>query len=76
MLSPQAAQYFNCDLPSVQRELNDTEKFLDSLSEGATDIFDEVHLLSDPSALLKIAADVRPDLRVLATGSSTLVATK
>ena len=76
MLFPQTAQYFNCDLPSVQRELNDTENFLDSLSEGATVIFDEVHLLSDPSSLLKIAADVRPDLRVLATGSSTLVATK
>lgn len=76
MLSPQAAQYFNCDLPSVQRELNDTENFLASLSKGATVIFDEVHLLSDPSALLKIAADVRPDLRVLATGSSTLAATK
>ena len=76
MLSPQAAQYFNCDLPSVQRELNDAENFLASLSEGATVIFDEVHLLSDPSALLKIAADVRPDLRVLAAGSSTLAATK
>lgn len=76
MLSPQTARYFNCDLPSVQRELNDSENGLDALAEGATVIFDEVHRLSDPSTLLKIAADVRPDLRVLATGSSTLVATK
>ena len=76
MLSLEGTQYFNCDLPSVRRELNHTENFLASLSVGATVIFDEVHRLSDPSTLLKIAADVRPDLRVLATGSSTLAATK
>lgn len=76
MLSPQSAQYFNCDLPSVQRELDDTENFLDSRSEREIVILDEVHRLSDPTTLLKVAADVRPDLRVLATGSSTLVATK
>jgi predicted AAA+ superfamily ATPase len=32
--------------------------------------------LEDPSSLLKIAADEFPDLRILATGSSTLAATK
>jgi predicted AAA+ superfamily ATPase len=38
--------------------------------------FDEVHHLDDPSRLLKIAADEYPRLKVLATGSSTLAATR
>ncbi len=76
MLSSPTFRYLNCDLPSVQRELEDPEIFLDSLGKEITVIFDEVHRLSDPSTLLKLAADTRPDLRVLAIGSSTLVATK
>ena len=39
-------------------------------------ILDEVHHLDDPSRLLKIAADAYPNLKVLATGSSTLAATR
>jgi predicted AAA+ superfamily ATPase len=39
-------------------------------------ILDEVHRLADPSMALKIGADTRPDLRILATGSSTLAATQ
>ncbi|MFQ5686742.1 MAG: ATP-binding protein [Candidatus Scalindua sp.] len=68
--------YLNCDLPSVCRRLADPESFYDSLEKGATVVFDEVHRLDDPSRLLKIAADVYPHLKVLATGSSTLVATR
>jgi uncharacterized protein len=37
-------------------------------------VFDEIHQLQDPSRLLKIGADVFPDLKILATGSSTLSA--
>ena len=70
------AECFNCDLPSVRRMLRDTELFLDAQDSGATLIFDEVHRLSDPSQLLKIVADEYPGLRVLATGSSTLAATR
>ena len=66
----------NCDLPSVCRALEDPELFFDSLGEGSTVIFDEVHRLQDPSRLLKIAADVYPHLQTLATGSSTLAATR
>jgi len=33
---------------------------------------DEVHRLDNPSELLKIAADHYPDLKIIATGSSTL----
>jgi predicted AAA+ superfamily ATPase len=70
------AIYLNCDLPSVGRQLVDPELFYDSVAEGTIVIFDEIHRLDDPSRLLKIAADVYPHLKVLATGSSTLEATK
>ena len=70
------AVYQNCDLPSVVRGLIDPEPLYDSLDKGAIVIFDEIHRLEDPSRLLKIAADAYPHLKVLATGSSTLAATK
>lgn len=70
------AVYMNCDLPSVCRRLSDPESFYDGLKKGDTVVFDEVHRLGDPSRLLKIAADVYPHIRVLATGSSTLTATR
>jgi len=70
------AIYQNCDLPSVGRQLIDPESFYDSLDRGTIVIFDEIHRLEDPSRLLKIAADAYPHLKVLATGSSTLGATK
>jgi len=72
---PRAA-YQNCDLPSVGRQLFDPESFYDSLDKGTIVIFDEIHRLEDPSRLLKISADAYPHLKVLATGSSTLAATK
>ena len=65
----------NCELPSTARALADPEVFLDSQPPGATIVFDEIHRLADPSLVLKIAADEYPELRVLATGSSTLGAT-
>lgn len=71
---PEAA-YFNCDLPSTQRRLEDPEFFLSSQREDRPVILDEVHRIADPSSLLKIAADEFPYLKVLATGSSTLQAT-
>ena len=69
------ATYLNCDLPSVAARLTDPEAFFASLTTGAV-IFDEIHQLPDPSRILKIGADTRPDLRLLATGSSTLAATR
>ncbi len=68
--------YMNCDLPSTRRALQDPELFLESQASDGVLVFDEVHRLDDPSSLLKIAADEYPDLRVLATGSSTLSATR
>jgi len=70
------ATYLNCDLPSVQRRLEEPELFYDSLPEHSTVIFDEVHRLSDPSLVLKIGTDVYPQIKILATGSSTLAANK
>ncbi len=70
------AVYMNCDLPSTVRALEDPELFLDSQASDSVLIFDEVHHLNDPSRLLKIAADEYPQLQILATGSSTLAATR
>jgi predicted AAA+ superfamily ATPase len=63
--------YFDCELPSVRRQLSDPESFLREL-DGKHIVLDEVHRLDDPAELLKIAADHFPRIRVLATGSSTL----
>jgi predicted AAA+ superfamily ATPase len=68
--------FLNCDLPSVIRRLDDPEYFYESLDKRSIVIFDEVHRVEDPSRLLKIAADEYPHLKILATGSSTLAATK
>jgi len=70
------AEYFNCDLPSVQRRLCDPEFFFRQYEVGAKIILDEIHRIEDPSLVLKIAADEFPGHFVIATGSSTLHATK
>jgi hypothetical protein len=66
-------EYFDCELPSVRRQMEDPEAFLQSL-RGRRVVLDEVHRLSNPSELLKIAADHYPGVRLVATGSSTLQA--
>jgi predicted AAA+ superfamily ATPase len=68
-------RYFNCDLPSVQRQLADPEMFFAQHRSGGPLLLDEVHRIADPALALKIAADEFPKLRILATGSSTLQAT-
>jgi len=68
-------EYFDCELPRVRRELADPEAFLATL-HGKTVVLDEIHRLGDPAQLLKIAADHFPRTRVLATGSSTLGASR
>ncbi|RME58738.1 MAG: ATP-binding protein [Candidatus Dadabacteria bacterium] len=69
-------EYFNCDLPSVRRQLKDPESFLSSLSSERIIIFDEIHQVENPTQVLKVAADEFSHLRIVATGSSTLAATK
>jgi predicted AAA+ superfamily ATPase len=68
--------YFNCDLPSVELQLGDPELFFGMQRPERPIVLDEIHRLRDPSRLLKIAADAFGKLRILATGSSTLAATK
>ena len=70
------AEYINCDLPSETRRMSDPELFFDRFPKGSRIVLDEIHRLDDPSRLLKIAADAYPHLRLLATGSSTLAATR
>ena len=64
-------EYFDCELPRVRVMLEDAEGFLRPL-RGRTIILDEIHRLQNPSEFLKIAADHYPEVRILATGSSTL----
>jgi hypothetical protein len=70
-----APEYLDCELPSVRRLLAQPESFL-SARRGRTVVLDEVHRLSNPAELLKIAADHYPGIRILATGSSTLGASR
>lgn len=67
--------YLNCDLPSTEDVVADPEMFYRSCTKPVV-IFDEIHQLRDPSRLLKIGADAFPKLKILATGSSTLAASK
>ena len=70
------AIYLNCDLPTVTRRMEDPESFYHSLPLKSLVIFDEVHRLPDPSKVLKIGTDEFPEIKILATGSSTLDATR
>jgi len=69
------ARYFDCEVPQARAEMEDPSRFLDGLGKGRV-VLDEIHKLANPSELLKIAADHYPDVRILATGSSTLGASR
>ncbi|MEN6305910.1 MAG: ATP-binding protein [Armatimonadia bacterium] len=68
-------EYLDCELPRVRQALADPEGFLSGLV-GKRVVLDEVQRLDNPSELLKIAADHYPGVKVLATGSSTLGASR
>jgi len=51
--------------------MEDPQGFLEDL-RGRTVVLDEIHRLENPSELLKIAADHYSDVKIVATGSSTL----
>ncbi len=67
--------YVNCDLPSAEESVRDPALFYRSCSKPVV-VFDEIHQLRDPARVLKIGADEFPHLKILATGSSTLAASK
>ncbi len=64
-------EYFDCELPRVRRLMEAPQEFLDSI-ESERIVLDEIHRLPNPSELLKIAADHYPQIKIIATGSSTL----
>lgn len=64
-------EYFDCELPRVRTMMEDPQAFLSGL-KGKRVVLDEIHRLGNPSQLLKIAADHYRDVRIMATGSSTL----
>ena len=68
-------EYYNCELPRVKELLKDPEQFY-LKSVGDRIVLDEIHILDDPSLILKIGADEFPHKRIIATGSSTLGAQK
>ena len=65
-------RYWDCELVRVRRALDEPELFW--REQRGTVVLDEVHRLANPSEVLKVAADHFPDVRVIATGSSTLAA--
>ena len=74
-LGDERMHYVNCDLPAVEDMVGDPALFYRHCPRR-TVVFDEVHQLRDPSRLLKVGADMFPGIQILATGSSTLAASK
>lgn len=74
-LGKERMEYINCDLPIVEEMVKDAESFFQGIKKEIV-VFDEVHQLQNPSQILKIGADLFPKLKILATGSSTLAASK
>ncbi len=74
-LGPTRMLYVNCDLPTAQDMVRDPQVFFRSVGKPIV-VFDEIHQLRDPARVLKIGADAFPKLKILATGSSTLAATR
>ena len=68
-------EYFDCELPRVRQLFDDPQAFLDG-QKGKVIALDEIHRLENPSEVLKITADYYPDIKVIATGSSTLGASR
>ncbi len=69
------ALYVNCDLPAAEDMVRDPALFYRDCHKPMI-VFDEIHQLRDPSRVLKIGADLFPQLKILATGSSTLAASR
>jgi len=67
--------YIDCDVPAVEDMVRDPQVFFRGCPKSVI-VFDEIHQLRDPARVLKIAADGFPRLKILATGSSTLAASR
>ena len=67
-------RYFDCELVRIRRALEDAELFWRDQPAGSIVVLDEIHRLTNPYEVLKVAADHFPKVRVVATGPSTLAA--
>jgi uncharacterized protein len=73
-LSIDEIKYFDCEQPRTRHLMtDDPEGFLEN-QRGNRIALDEIHRLDNPSEILKIAADHYPDVKIIATGLSTLEA--
>ena len=68
-------EYFDCELPKTRKLMSDPEAFLEKLKNKRI-VLDEIHRLDNPSELLKIATDHFNSIKIVATGSSTITASK
>jgi len=68
-------EYFDCDELAVRNSLSDPMAFLSTV-RGKRIVLDEVHRLDDPSMVLKNAADHFQNVRIVATGSSRISASR
>lgn len=68
-------EYLDCELPSARRRLGDPERFLRDVA-GRRVVVDGIQRLRNPSEPLKIAADYHPQTSLIATGSSSLGASR
>jgi len=64
-------EYFDCESPKTRQLFVDPEVSLES-HQNKYVALDEIHRLDNPSEFLKLAADHYPNIKIIATGSSTL----
>src|SRR3989338_8560964 len=64
-------EYFDCELPRVRRMFDDPQELFKNIKVKKI-VIDEIHRLGNPSEVLKIGADYYQDIKIIATGSSTL----
>lgn len=63
---------FDCELPRVRPLGRGRPPVFSRWAAGHTIVLDELHRLTNPSEILKLAADQYPATKIIATGSSTL----
>lgn len=68
-------EHFDLEISSTRQIVADYESFFSKVRKKKI-ILDEIHKLQNPSEVLKVAHDHYPDIKIIATGSSTLSASK
>lgn len=68
-------EHFDLEVSSIRQMVSDYETFFSKVRKKKI-ILDEIHKLQNPSEVLKVAHDHYPDIKIIATGSSTLSASK